>query len=164
MRNDRGDRGDVGIIRSPVRATVLPDHHQAETPADNVAVILESVLRASRLPRANIPRRLQPVIGSSQHQPMTKSHSEPLATAMLRKSKVDLCIKCHERPRLGALSRCKQSLKADADASLNHRQQPGSTAPAPATTTMRSIQELSPDRQPRRALGHMWRRPAGGAP
>ncbi len=23
--NDRGDRGDVGIIRSPVRASVLPD-------------------------------------------------------------------------------------------------------------------------------------------
>ena len=27
--NDRGDRGDVGIIRSPVRASILPDrHHQ----------------------------------------------------------------------------------------------------------------------------------------
>ena len=25
VRNDRGDRGDVGIIRSPVRASVLPD-------------------------------------------------------------------------------------------------------------------------------------------
>ena len=24
--NDRGDRGDVGIIRSPVRASILPDH------------------------------------------------------------------------------------------------------------------------------------------
>ena len=23
--NDRGDRGNVGIIRSPVRATILPD-------------------------------------------------------------------------------------------------------------------------------------------
>ena len=23
--NDRGDRGDVGIIRSPVRASILPD-------------------------------------------------------------------------------------------------------------------------------------------
>jgi hypothetical protein len=25
VRNDRGDRGDVGIIRSPLRASVLPD-------------------------------------------------------------------------------------------------------------------------------------------
>ena len=24
--NDRGDRGNVGIIRSPVRASILPDH------------------------------------------------------------------------------------------------------------------------------------------
>ena len=26
VRNDRGDGGNVGIIRSPLRATVLPDH------------------------------------------------------------------------------------------------------------------------------------------
>src|SRR3954471_24909067 len=25
VRNDRGDRGDVGIMRSPVRASILPD-------------------------------------------------------------------------------------------------------------------------------------------
>jgi hypothetical protein len=25
VRNDRGDRGKVGIIRSPVRASILPD-------------------------------------------------------------------------------------------------------------------------------------------
>ena len=25
VRNDRGDRGNVGIIRSPIRASVLPD-------------------------------------------------------------------------------------------------------------------------------------------
>jgi hypothetical protein len=24
--NDRGDRGNVGIIRSPIRASILPDH------------------------------------------------------------------------------------------------------------------------------------------
>ena len=27
VRNDRGDRGNVGIIRSPVRASILPDFH-----------------------------------------------------------------------------------------------------------------------------------------
>src|SRR6202040_3498649 len=26
VRNDRGDRGNVGIIRSPNRASILPDH------------------------------------------------------------------------------------------------------------------------------------------
>jgi hypothetical protein len=26
VRNDREDRGNVGIIRSPVRASILPDH------------------------------------------------------------------------------------------------------------------------------------------
>src|SRR5947209_4690338 len=26
VRNDRGDRGNVGIIRSPLRASILPDH------------------------------------------------------------------------------------------------------------------------------------------
>ena len=29
--NDRGDRGDVGIIRSPVRASILPDHGRLPT-------------------------------------------------------------------------------------------------------------------------------------
>ena len=30
VRNDRGDRGDVGIIRSPVRASILPDFGSAD--------------------------------------------------------------------------------------------------------------------------------------
>ena len=29
----RGDRGNVGIIRSPVRATILPDRQRSDTPA-----------------------------------------------------------------------------------------------------------------------------------
>src|SRR3981189_1976009 len=32
VRNDRGDRGNVGIIRSPVRASILPDR-TASTPS-----------------------------------------------------------------------------------------------------------------------------------
>src|ERR1700722_4161686 len=28
VRNDRGDRGNVGIIRSPIRASILPDHQR----------------------------------------------------------------------------------------------------------------------------------------
>jgi hypothetical protein len=27
VRNDRGDRGNVGIIRSPIRASILRDHY-----------------------------------------------------------------------------------------------------------------------------------------
>src|SRR5215831_15293892 len=34
VRNDRGDRGDVGIIRSPVRASILPDCRTARLRAD----------------------------------------------------------------------------------------------------------------------------------
>ena len=30
VRNDRGDGGNVGIIRSPLRATVLPDYGWGE--------------------------------------------------------------------------------------------------------------------------------------
>ena len=41
--NDRGDRGDVGIIRSPVRASILPDHDQAEAVAEIAAVIVRSI-------------------------------------------------------------------------------------------------------------------------
>ena len=33
VRNDRGDGGNVGIIRSPLRATVLPDLWKSTTGA-----------------------------------------------------------------------------------------------------------------------------------
>jgi hypothetical protein len=36
VRNDRGDRGNVGIIRSPVRASVLPDRRRATASGDPV--------------------------------------------------------------------------------------------------------------------------------
>src|SRR5450432_893434 len=32
VRNDRGDRGNVGIIRSPVRASILPYHNGLRGP------------------------------------------------------------------------------------------------------------------------------------
>jgi hypothetical protein len=32
VRNDRGDRGNVGIIRSPIRASILPDHLRHKRP------------------------------------------------------------------------------------------------------------------------------------
>src|SRR6185312_8994396 len=31
VRNDRGDRGNVGIIRSPLRASILPDRNREST-------------------------------------------------------------------------------------------------------------------------------------
>src|SRR6516162_2772263 len=36
VRNDRGDRGDVGIIRSPVRASILPDQFLDYRQADRI--------------------------------------------------------------------------------------------------------------------------------
>ena len=44
--NDRGDRGNVGIIRSPVRATILPDRQRR---------------RAGAFSRATSIRRAQPI-------------------------------------------------------------------------------------------------------
>src|ERR1700756_1769564 len=32
VRNDRGDRGNVGIIRSPIRASILPDSWHGDGP------------------------------------------------------------------------------------------------------------------------------------
>src|ERR1700687_135852 len=41
VRNDRGDRGNVGIIRSPIRASILPDpksgHRQLDRPCPKSA-------------------------------------------------------------------------------------------------------------------------------
>src|SRR5664279_1363214 len=37
--NDRGDRGNVGIIRSPVRASILPNHNGPQTWIKILAVI-----------------------------------------------------------------------------------------------------------------------------
>ena len=34
VRNDRGDRGNVGIIRSPIRASILPDRNGPRSRAD----------------------------------------------------------------------------------------------------------------------------------
>src|ERR1035437_9217124 len=37
VRNDRGDRGNVGIIRSPIRASILPDSHYQTPPHSALA-------------------------------------------------------------------------------------------------------------------------------
>src|SRR6266568_5199821 len=37
VRNDREDRGNVGIIRSPVRASILPDYTMAHLRPGNLA-------------------------------------------------------------------------------------------------------------------------------
>jgi hypothetical protein len=36
---DRGDRGNVGIIRSPIRASILPDHFRHEAFCNLVQLI-----------------------------------------------------------------------------------------------------------------------------
>jgi len=51
VRNDRGDRGDVGIIRCPIRASILPDYILA--PRVNV---LSSRLRLLTKEHRNFPQ------------------------------------------------------------------------------------------------------------
>jgi hypothetical protein len=51
VRNDRGDGGNVGIIRSPLRATVLPDHSKEagrEDTAPKTVLIAMPTLLAER--------------------------------------------------------------------------------------------------------------------
>src|SRR5205809_5045665 len=45
VRNDRGDRGNVGIIRSPIRASILPDHLAARA-VDLLVKVLGAALLA----------------------------------------------------------------------------------------------------------------------
>src|SRR5207302_4332538 len=41
VRNDRGDRGNVGIMRSPIRASILPDRHPClDLPLDHLQLEL----------------------------------------------------------------------------------------------------------------------------
>jgi hypothetical protein len=48
--NDRGDRGNVGIIRSPVRATILPDHRtRPPWPTSKAAYEASSAVTAAEL-------------------------------------------------------------------------------------------------------------------
>ena len=51
VRNDRGERGDVGIIRSPVRASFLPDCGEPLERAVPTATNLTSIRSASEAPR-----------------------------------------------------------------------------------------------------------------
>jgi hypothetical protein len=42
VRNDRGDRGNVGIMRSPIRASILPDHSGARQDSRKVAWLTQN--------------------------------------------------------------------------------------------------------------------------
>ncbi len=71
VRNERGDRGNVGIIRSPLRASILPDqilhskiHLQNVEPAaeavyrvDDLALVDEAVVELDRADRRHRRRR-----------------------------------------------------------------------------------------------------------
>ena len=48
--NDREDRGNVGVIRSPVRASILPAHDQAAPAVKIVAFIVRGILMRLRNP------------------------------------------------------------------------------------------------------------------
>src|SRR5207342_2270388 len=50
VRNDREDRGNVGIIRSPLRASILPDFHYRTFRRSVVLIAIKLAVR-SRLKR-----------------------------------------------------------------------------------------------------------------
>src|SRR5579859_7801383 len=54
VRNDRGDRGNVGIIRSPIRASILPDLTRYTQPEPVLTLVLDKLkleLPAQRPPK-----------------------------------------------------------------------------------------------------------------
>src|SRR5450432_4133199 len=53
VRNDRGDRGNVGIIRSPIRASILPDRHLMDQ---------HGLTRADLIPLLGTPSRVSEVL------------------------------------------------------------------------------------------------------
>src|SRR5215510_3289762 len=57
VRNDRGDRGNVGIIRSPVRASILPDYMVIFDIAADRACQLMSAWRQKRPPGKSDKRK-----------------------------------------------------------------------------------------------------------
>ena len=66
VRNDRGDRGNVGIIRSPIRASILPDptgHRVCNAAAEAEARFAPGMVRAGSSPRPSA----RPVIASRNH-------------------------------------------------------------------------------------------------
>ncbi len=71
VRNDRGDRGNVGIIRSPIRASILPD--QILKPIDKVSLGETTSCRAVMTVNVNVaskgvdPRAEPASVGRRQH-------------------------------------------------------------------------------------------------
>src|SRR5215510_5441115 len=66
VRNLRGDRGNVGIIRSPIRASVLPDREPAVTTATKRTQRLHGV---SNEPRNGQVAGAETVgLGRTQHE------------------------------------------------------------------------------------------------
>jgi hypothetical protein len=77
-----------------------------------------------------------------------------------------LCTQCHQRPRLGALQRCANCLKAAANANREARIQAEARVEARRAAIGAAIapemgKECPLETQPRKALGAMWRRPIG---
>ena len=74
VRNDRGDRGNVGIIRSPIRASILPDqtgHHSIADDGDAVGIAHGAKLAAPL--GLTVPLTPRPIILTAAHNPTTLS-------------------------------------------------------------------------------------------
>src|SRR5580704_1757712 len=73
VRNDRGDRGNVGIIRSPVRASILPGDILASelrwsaVVAGAVGIIFAAILYAAMALHANPPSNIETIDPKTLH-------------------------------------------------------------------------------------------------
>ena len=59
--NDRGDRGNVGIIRSPIRASILPDHN-----------LFDQLVSSDRIRRCDIA---PPDVNAASSQMLSSGHN-----------------------------------------------------------------------------------------
>src|SRR5262249_39472735 len=59
VRNDRGDRGNVGIIRSPIRASILPDHMRHQLDLGNAGDLDHEHLSPSAMTRRQLMLQIE---------------------------------------------------------------------------------------------------------
>jgi hypothetical protein len=92
VRNDRGDRGNVGIIRSPIRASILPDHmrHTASRSLEHLVAKASSLGRTVRPSlRAVLRRALVPLIQSDVHHVQANLPAATTTTHPMRNRKIE---------------------------------------------------------------------------
>src|SRR5262249_5214572 len=78
VRNDRGDRGNVGIIRSPVRVSILPDRSSsgANSSPDSAAWPSATAAQPQRM------RRISVLMAQDENDPVFKARVSAFIQAL----------------------------------------------------------------------------------